>query len=101
MKDFLQGRPLATVSSNRRGDSPVSTTPLPPINAPHSDPSHIHPDSIDLSDIALHGQVLPESLTAQGSSEPQVELVPDTEGRIGHIVITCACGEKITLRCNY
>jgi hypothetical protein len=37
----------------------------------------------------------------QGSSEPQVELVPDTEGRIGHIVITCTCGEKITLQCNY
>ena len=37
----------------------------------------------------------------QDSSEPQVELLPDTEGRIGHIVITCTCGEKITLQCNY
>lgn len=96
MKDFLQGRPLATGSSNRRSETPVANTPLPPIGTPH-----IHPDSIDLSDLALDGQALPESITAQGSPEPQVELIPDTEGRIGHIVLTCTCGEKITLQCNY
>lgn len=96
MKDFLQGRPLAGGASNRRAESQVSTTPLPPISTPH-----IHPDSINLSDIDLDGQSLPESITMQDSSEPQVELVPDTEGRIGHIVITCTCGEKITLQCNY
>lgn len=96
MKDFLQGRPLAGGASNRRADSPVAANPLPPINAPHN-----HPDSIDLSDITLDGQAIPESITAQGSSEPQVELVPDNEGRIGHIVLTCTCGEKITLQCHY
>jgi hypothetical protein len=96
MKDFLQGRPLAGGASNRRAESPAASTPLPPINAPH-----IHPDSINLSGIELDSQSLPESITLQGSSEPQVELVPDTEGRIGHIVITCTCGEKITLQCNY
>jgi hypothetical protein len=96
MKDFLQGRPLAGGPSNRRAESSVATTPLPPINAPH-----IHPDSINLSEIDLDSQSLPGSITMQGSSEPQVELVPDTEGRIGHIVITCTCGEKITLQCNY
>ena len=96
MKDFLQGRPLAGGASNRRADSPVAANPLPPINTPH-----IHPDTIDLSDIALDAQALPESITAQGSSEPQVELVPDNEGRIGHIVLTCSCGERITLQCHY
>ena len=96
MKDFLQGRPLAAGASNRRSESPVASTPLPPINTPH-----IHPDSINLSDIDLNSQSLPESITMQDSSEPQVELVPDTQGRIGHIVITCTCGEKITLQCNY
>ena len=96
MKDFLQGRPLAGGASNRRAESSVASTPLPPINTPH-----IHPDSINLSDIDLDSQSLSESITMQGSSEPQVELVPDTEGRIGHIVITCTCGEKITLQCNY
>lgn len=97
MKDFLQGRPLATGSSSRRVETPVANTPLPPISTPH-----IHPDTIDLSDIALESdQAIPESITAQGSSEPQVELVPDTEGRIGHIVLTCTCGEKITLQCHY
>ena len=96
MKDFLQGRPLAGGASNRRAESSVASTPLPPINAPH-----IHPDSINLSEIDLDSQSLPESITMQGSSEPQVELVTDTEGRIGHIVITCTCGEKITLQCNY
>jgi hypothetical protein len=96
MKDFLQGRPLAGGSPNRRADSPAAATPLPPINAPH-----IHPDSINLSDFALDSQTLPESITMQGPSEPQIELIPDTEGRIGHIVIKCTCGEKITLQCNY
>ncbi|MFM8717657.1 MAG: hypothetical protein ACKOHM_12235 [Spartobacteria bacterium] len=96
MKDFLQGRPLAVGSSNRRGESPVANTPLPPISVPHT-----HPESIDLSDIAIDAEALPESITVQDSTGPQVELVPDTEGRIGHIVITCACGEKITLQCNY
>lgn len=96
MKDFLQGRPLAAGSSNRRGESPVASTPLPPISVPHT-----HPESIELSDIALDAQDLPESLTTQEAPEPQVELVPDGQGRIGHIVITCACGDKITLRCNY
>jgi hypothetical protein len=96
MKDFLQGRPLAGGASNRRAESSVASTPLPPIST-----HHIHPDSINLSDIDLDSQSLPESITMQGSSEPQVELVPDTEGRIGHIVITCTCGEKITLQCNY
>lgn len=96
MKDFLQGRPLAGGASNRRAESSVASTPLPPINTPH-----IHPDSINLSDIDLDSQSLPESITMQGSFEPQVELVLDTEGRIGHIVITCTCGEKITLQCNY
>ena len=96
MKDFLQGRSLAGGGSNRRAESPVATTPLPPINTPH-----IHPDSINLSDIALDSEPLPESITTQGSSAPQVELVPDSVGRIGHIVITCACGDKITLQCNY
>jgi len=96
MKDFLQGRPLAGGASNRRAESSVASTPLPPINTPH-----IHPDSINLSDIDLDSKSLSESITMQGSSEPQVELVPDTEGRIGHIVITCTCGEKITLQCNY
>jgi len=35
------------------------------------------------------------------SGEPQIEMVPDAEGRVGHIVVTCRCGEKITLQCNY
>jgi hypothetical protein len=96
MKDFLQGRPLAGGASHRRADTLAAPTPLPPINAPH-----IHPDSINLSDVALDADSLPESITTQESSGPQVELVPDNIGRIGHIVITCTCGEKITLQCNY
>lgn len=35
------------------------------------------------------------------AGEQQVEIVPDAEGRVGHIVVTCRCGEKITLQCNY
>ena len=35
------------------------------------------------------------------SGEHHIEMVPDAEGRVGHIVVTCRCGEKITLQCNY
>lgn len=95
MKDFLQGRPLAVATSNRRSE-PQAPTHLPPITTPHT-----HPDSINLSDIALDSHALPESIETQESTGPQVELVPDELGRIGHIVIACSCGEKITLQCNY
>lgn len=95
MKDFLQGRPAAATTPGRRTEPQVST-PLPPISAPHT-----HSESIDLADITVEPRELPESIETQDSAAPQVELVPDGIGRIGHIVITCSCGEKITLRCNY
>jgi hypothetical protein len=89
MKDFLQGRPLAGGTSNRRGGIPVST-PLPPINSPH-----IHPDSINLSGIDLELQPAPDSITGSSDvAESQVEVVPDSEGRIGHIIVTCSCGKN-------
>jgi len=96
MKDFLQGRPLAGGTSNRRAESPVQATHLPPINTPH-----VHPDSINIDGFAIENTPLPESITTSNSAEPEVELVPDAAGRIGHIVVTCSCGEKITLQCNY
>jgi hypothetical protein len=43
----------------------------------------------------------PSNSTEACAGEPQVEIVPDAEGRVGHIVVTCRCGEKITLQCNY
>lgn len=96
MKDFLQGRPLAGSTSNRRMEAPASTGHLPPINAPLP-----HPDSIHVQSAAIDTPPFPESITASGPSEPAVELVPDSAGRIGHIIVTCRCGEKITLQCNY
>ncbi len=90
MKDFLQGRPLAAASSSRRSETSSSTT-FPPIT-----PAHVHPESIQIEE-----QILPESISASGTADPQVELIPDSAGRIGHIVITCQCGEIITLQCNY
>lgn len=56
----------------------------------------MYPDSTQIEE-----QILPESISASGTAEPQVELIPDSTGRIGHIVITCQCGEIITLQCNY
>jgi hypothetical protein len=96
MKDFLQGRPLAGGTSNRRLESPAPASHLPPINAPLT-----HPDSIDTQGAAIDTPSFPESITASGPSEPTVELIPDSAGRIGHIIVTCSCGEKITLQCNY
>ncbi|MEI8293494.1 MAG: hypothetical protein WCG66_05790 [bacterium] len=96
MKDFLQGRPLANGTSGRRSDSNVSTT-LPPINPPQ-----VHPDSVDLCGIHPESQLDADSIaTSSSTSEPQVELVPDANGRIRHIIVTCSCGEKMTLQCHY
>lgn len=96
MKDFLQGRPLSGSTSNRRMEAPASANHLPPINAPLP-----HPDSIPIQSAAIAAPPFPESFTASDPSEPAVELVPDSAGRIGHIIVTCRCGEKITLQCNY
>ena len=38
---------------------------------------------------------------AQCAVEPNVELVHDAEGRVSHVIVTCRCGDQITLQCNY
>ena len=96
MKDFLHGRP--TVASNRSGNPNISLpSNLPPIS------SNTVLDEANPEDMALSAS-LGEDLASNPDActgEPQVEIVPDADGRVGHIVVTCRCGEKITLQCNY
>ncbi len=96
MKDFLIGRP--SVASTRSG-SPNIQLPsnLPPIS---SGMSTGEPPLEDLAH-SLEPQGNDPSQAQPCASEPQVEIFPDAEGRVGHIVVTCRCGEKITLQCNY
>ena len=95
MKDFLQGRPAATASNRSRLDSP-SVNHLPPIHPPQSAPEPLPEPEIESQD-----ETPAEDPSACALAEPQVELVPDAEGRIGHIVVTCRCGEQTILQCSY
>ena len=97
MKDFLQGR--VSVASSR---PPTTATPI----ASHLPP--IHQPSVTIEDTPppphdeiLEQPPLQEPPPSTYLEEPRVEMVPDAEGRIGHIVVTCRCGEVITLQCNY
>ena len=96
MKDFLHGRP--TVASTRSGNPNISLpSNLPPIS------SNTVLEEAAPEDMALSSG-LGEDLSSNPDActgEPQVEIVPDADGRVGHIVVTCRCGEKITLQCNY
>jgi hypothetical protein len=96
MKDFLQGRP-AVASTRSNGPSISLPSSFPPISSSlsldesQSGDSESHDHSLDTSSLSADSSVM----------GPQVEIVPDAEGRVGHIVVTCRCGEKITLQCNY
>jgi hypothetical protein len=96
MKDFLQGRPSV---ASTRSSSPNISLPsnLPPIS------SSVAVEETTLEDSLATDQPLEDlaALSNGSCGEHQVEVVPDVEGRVGHIVVTCRCGEKITLQCNY
>jgi len=97
MKDFLQGRP-AVASTRSNGQNISLPSNFPPISS-----------SLSLDESPSENSASPDHSTDHCSQisedanilEPQVELVPDADGRVGHIVVTCRCGEKITLQCNY
>lgn len=96
MKDFLLGRPSV---ASTRGSSPNITLPsnLPPISPTAATQDPLPEDSANSNDAEGNLSNSPETC----AGEPQVDIVPDAEGRVGHIVVTCRCGEKITLQCNY
>ena len=92
MKDFLQGR--ATLANAR---TKIASTDAP---------SHFPPISQNaLSDPLSNSVDQDLSLDPSGSihcgQEPQIDLVHDSEGRIAHIIVTCRCGDQVTLQCNY
>lgn len=94
MKDFLQGRPSV---ASTRSSAPNITLPsnLPPISTGSPSEANL------TDDLAMSDQPLDDVAAESCQGEPQVEIIPDAEGRAGHIVVTCRCGEKITLQCNY
>lgn len=96
MKDFLHGRP--SMASNRSSGPNISLpSNFPPIS-PGAGVGEPSPESTAVSPPSEEDL---ENSADTCAGEPQVEIVPDAEGRVGHIVVTCRCGEKITLQCNY
>lgn len=94
MKDFLQGR--ATLDHARTKSTGIdSPTHFPPIthNTAALDSSNADgvPQDVSMDSIG----------SASCGQEPKIDLVHDSEGRIGHIIVTCRCGDQITLQCDY
>lgn len=96
MKDFLQGR--ATLDHARTKSTGIdSPTHFPPIthNTATLSSNNAVPNGVS-QDVSL------DSIgSASCGQEPKIDLVHDSEGRIGHIIVTCRCGDQITLQCNY
>ncbi len=98
MKDFLQGRVSVASARPASTTAPVASN-LPPIHQPTVTIEEPPPPPVE--------EIAPDPVEDIPPSpspcleEPRVEMVPDSEGRIGHIVVTCRCGEVVTLQCNY
>jgi len=99
MKDFLHGRSAAS------NPAPRKSSQLPPSSLPAL--SSLQDVSITQESPLDNGEAL-ETFSEPSPApepvqlpEPQLELVHDAQGRIGHIIVTCRCGEKIILQCNY
>ena len=96
MKDFLQGR--TSHAPTRTNSQPASTTSqFPPINSAVT--QVIDASSVAPSEAPWQDDAAPE--LSQCAVEPNVELVHDAEGRVSHVIVTCRCGDQITLQCNY
>lgn len=99
MKDFLQGRP--------------QSRSIRPAQASEPHPSHFPPISQPAApvDETISGEPTPPTVEKistvppqpqpQATHEPTVEAIPDAQGRIAHIVVTCSCGEQTIVQCNY
>ncbi|MFM8364159.1 MAG: hypothetical protein ACKOAS_03315 [Verrucomicrobiota bacterium] len=97
MKDFLHGRVSVAPSRPSATAIPIASH-LPPIHHPSVTIEEPPPPPVEEPPLE---NAFEEPPPAPCLVEPQVEMVPDAEGRIGHIVVTCRCGEVITLQCNY
>lgn len=102
MKDFLEGRSTAT--SNRPTPKIPVASNLPSLSSFQEvsiAPDPLFTDSDPVQAFEETPPPDPEPAPVVHEIEPQVELVHDAEGRISHILVTCRCGEKTTLQCNY
>lgn len=98
MKDFLQGRPQSRSVRPVQSSDPQPSH-FPPITQPTPEPEPVsEPEQPPVEDIA---PAAPPEPSPCATHEPLVETVPDAQGRIGHIVITCRCGEQTIVQCNY
>lgn len=79
MKDFLEGRVRLGSRTRAVGSGDESAGALPRLNA-------------TMEDGGRSGE--------KCESAPAMELV-ETNGRIKQIIVTCGCGERITLQCTY
>lgn len=82
MRNFLENRTEITAAAKAKSvEKPSQEAKVLP-HIPHAF-SSIHPAAATAEDF------------------PKVELKHDTQGRIREILITCRCGEQITLQCAY
>lgn len=99
MKDFLEGRTPAANPASRKNPPPLPSS-LPSLSSLHdvSIAQDFPQENCDPADATAAAAPPSEPPPLP---EPQLELVHDAQGRIGHIVVTCRCGEKTILQCNY
>ncbi len=82
MRNFLENRTEVTAAPKAKvGEKPSAEAKVLP-HIPHAFPS-----------------IAPAPAT--DDDFPKLELKHDPQGRVREILITCRCGERITLLCNY
>jgi hypothetical protein len=55
---------------------------------------------LEAGSVVAIGDLHRGSAAAQHKAEPSVEAISNN-GRIEKIIVTCSCGEKIEIECNY
>jgi hypothetical protein len=95
MKDFLQGRPQSRTlrPAHSHDHQPTQFPPIP--TQAFEAPQH------EETPPPVNDTPPPIEPTPPVPHESKVETVLDAQGRIGHIVVNCRCGEQIIIQCNY
>jgi len=86
MKDFLHDRP--SLAPLKGSAAPVASQPQGGFRAI---------GRMSFEPAAAAGDASHESCK---TGEPRIEL-SESNGRIEQIIVTCACGQRITLQCDY
>ena len=69
-------------------------------NEMHDDVSHVNQAVIPSQCVRFSGETTHVSVPRRGQAEPKVELIR-SGNKIRAIDVTCPCGQRIRLRCDY